>query len=154
MQNGHSASRTCHSPRSPMSLTDRVDDENAVECTRDRRAEIERNWCVPPVHEADRGAVLATSDIRWHNRQVACVGSLSCSSCCAEEREVQSHRAQTFLPDVPSGIRPSASRVNLLSHLHEPLSCTDAPNSQHNRGRNTSFPFKNEGNIEAPLFYT
>jgi hypothetical protein len=63
--------------------------------------------------DADRRPppVLATSDIRLHNRQVACVGSLSWSSCFAEEREVQSHRAQTFLLDVPSGIRPSASRV-------------------------------------------
>jgi hypothetical protein len=40
-------------PRSPMSLMDREDDENELEEERDRRVEIERNWCVSPVHEAD-----------------------------------------------------------------------------------------------------
>ncbi len=40
------------SPQNPMSLTDRGD-ENALECPRDQRAEIERNWRVSLVHEAD-----------------------------------------------------------------------------------------------------
>jgi tetratricopeptide (TPR) repeat protein len=34
-----------YNPRSLMSLPDRAEDENALECQRDRRVEIERNWC-------------------------------------------------------------------------------------------------------------
>ncbi|SRR6266566_3975083 len=46
---------------------------------------------------------------------------LSCSSFCAEEREVQSHRAQAVPPDVPSGIRQPVRRVKPA--LSSPCAC-------------------------------
>jgi pimeloyl-ACP methyl ester carboxylesterase len=43
-------------PRSPMSVTDREEDENELESERERRVQIERNWCVSPANAADPGA--------------------------------------------------------------------------------------------------